>query len=171
MIRRWLAAALLPGFLVPGVAAAHPMPYSAVFLDAGESSVAAELRIPAEELMLAAGPDLRAYLGAHLRAATAAGRPWHVAITSVESEQPAGSYREYREVVAHAVLTPPAGEPVRRFLLRYDAVVHQVVTHRVLVSARAGEARQTAEVVVDNRTMTVPPLLIDLGRPEDGPGG
>ncbi|MFF0378021.1 hypothetical protein [Actinoplanes missouriensis] len=160
-----LAAALLLG--APPPAYAHPMPDSTVVLDVRPGEVRADLRLPAEELMLASGPDVRGYLAAHLRPATAAGEPWRVTLDAVETEQSGA----YREVVAHAVLTPPESAGTRRFVLGYDAVVHQVATHRALISVRedGGPGRQVAVLATDNRTMTVPPVTIDLG-PAAGPG-
>ncbi|MEU4557696.1 hypothetical protein AB0F72_04870 [Actinoplanes sp. NPDC023936] len=165
MIVVWaLAAALLLG--APPPAHAHPMPDSTVVLDAHADTVDAEIRLPAEEMTLAGGPDVRAYLSAHLRPATIGGVPWRVSFDEVGTEQSGA----YREVVAHAVLTPPASAPLREartFVLGYDAVVHQVATHRALISVReeGGRSRQVAVLAMDNRTMTVPPVTIDLGPP------
>ncbi|MBB2943986.1 hypothetical protein FB565_003715 [Actinoplanes lutulentus] len=153
-----VAAALLLGS--PPPAYAHPMPDSAVVLEMGESSVSASIRIPAEELMLASGADVRSYLSAHLRPVTEDGVPWQVSIDEVGTEQ-SGSYRE---VVASARLTPPGGGAVGRFVLGYDAVVHQVATHVVVVSVRVrGGLREVGVVRMDNRTMTIPPLVVDVG--------
>ena len=77
----------------------------------------------------------------------------------------------YRDLVADAVLTPPAGGDVRRFTLGYDVVLDQVVTHTVLVSVRqdwaagaVGEdaASEVGVIRTDTRTMRVAPLKIDL---------
>jgi hypothetical protein len=76
----------------------------------------------------------------------------------------------YRELLASATLTPPPGEPVRRFTLGYDVIVHRVVTHTALVSVRhdwsSGRTAATTlgTIGVDIRSMTVPPLAVDLGR-------
>ncbi|WP_433825304.1 hypothetical protein ACQP2E_24625 [Actinoplanes sp. CA-015351] len=156
----FVAAALLLG--APPPAYAHPMPDSTVVLEAGESSVSASIRIPAEELMLASGADVRSYLGAHLRPVTEGGVAWQVSVDAVETE----SSGSYREVIASATLTPPDGGPVERFVLGYDAVVHQVATHVVMVSVRGpGGLREIGEVRMDNHTMTVPPMVVDVGGP------
>ncbi|MEU4242654.1 HupE/UreJ family protein [Actinoplanes sp. NPDC026619] len=191
MIRRLAlaAAALVAAFLPGAPAAAHPMPHSTVTLDVHDRSVSAELRLPAEDLALAAGSpptaasspaggDVRRYLLAHFRPRTMAGAPWRVAIDRIEAadgEQTAtGPYREW---VIGASLSPPPGGDVRHFRLGYDAIVHQVVTHTVLVSVRqdwaAGRVEgdtQVGVLTVDRRTMTVPGLTVDLGPGSAGRG-
>jgi hypothetical protein len=156
-----------------GSASAHPMPHSVVLLDVDRDSVTAELRVPVGDLEAASGldpadqPGVRDYLLAHVRPASG-GRAWSVAVRNLAvgaAEQTATG--PYRELVARLVLTPPAGASTRRFTLAYDVVVHQVVTHTALVSVRAdrtGSAagRELGAVAVDNRTMAVPALAIDL---------
>ncbi|MEV7733190.1 HupE/UreJ family protein [Streptomyces sp. NPDC088921] len=70
------------------------------------------------------------------------------------------------------MLTPPAGADVRHFTFAYDVIVHQVVTHTVLVTVRqdwaAGQVdgegtTQVGTIRIDTRTMTVPALKVDLG--------
>jgi len=180
-------AVTVPAALLLGAppAAAHPMPHSVVLLDVHETSVAAHLELPVDELRTASGIDLRtagtadipadavrAYLTAHIRPTTVDGRPWTVqigALTLSQSEQT--STGPYRELLAQAVLTPPAGGDLRRFTFGYDAIVHQVVTHVALVSVRqdwvAGRidegAEQVGTVRIDTRSMTIAPLAVDLG--------
>jgi hypothetical protein len=179
-------AMAVPAALLLGAppAAAHPMPHSVVLLDVHETAVTAQLELPVGELATASGINLegtlpadalRAYLGAHLRPATTAGQPWQVQINDLsisETEQTATG--PYREVVATATLTPPPGGDVRHFTLGYDVIVHQVVTHVALISVRqdwaAGHvgatdagAEQVGTVQIDIRSMTVRPLVVDLG--------
>ncbi|MFG1791315.1 HupE/UreJ family protein [Nocardia sp. NPDC049149] len=170
----------------PG-AGAHPMPGSKVVLDVRETAINAELLLPAGNLAEASGIDVNVkavlsgedaagvagYLREHVRPATVDGVPWAVEISEVRlgyaDQTGAGSYKE---VVAHAVLTPPPGADMRRFVLGYDAVVHKVVTHVAIVAVRqdwrAGrvdvdnDARQIGVVRVDAGSMTVPPLAVDL---------
>lgn len=181
-------AVTVPAALLFGAspAAAHPMPHSVVLLDVHETSVTAHLELPVDELRTASGIDLRtvetaaipadavrSYLTAHLKPTTVEGRPWTVrigALTLNQSEQTATG--PYRELLAQATLTPPAGADVRRFTLADDAVVHQVVTHVTLVSVRQDwetgrldedGAEQVGTIRIDTRTMTIPPLEVDLG--------
>jgi hypothetical protein len=184
------AAVLVLATLATGAppATAHPMPHSVVLLDVRGSAVAAELRLPVDDLSLASGIDVRGidvretgsagpvrgYLHAHLRPRAVDGTLWTVHIGDISvtgAEQAAAG--PYRELVAQAVLAPPPGGDVRRFVLGYDAVVHRVATHLALVSVRhdwaagkVGDAAPPIGVVrTETRTMTVAPLPIDLGNP------
>ncbi|MET9085716.1 HupE/UreJ family protein [Streptomyces sp. NPDC004237] len=145
-----VTAALL---LAAPPAVAHPMPHSVLLLDVHETSVAAELELPLSDFSRASGIDLdddttarqlsarraevRRYLAAHVHPATRGGRAWTVTFGAMalgRTEQT--STGRYRELTVRATLTPPAGGDPRRFVLDYDAIVHQVVTHTVLVSVR-----------------------------------
>ncbi|MFF3500594.1 HupE/UreJ family protein [Streptomyces sp. NPDC003247] len=172
-------------------AAAHPMPHSVLLLDVHEASVTAELNLPVGDFSRASGIALddtttakqlsartaaiRRYLASHLHPTTSRGRPWSVTFGAMalgRTEQT--STGPYRELTVGATLTPPSGADPRRFVLDYDAVVHQVVTHTVLVSVRQdwaggrvteeGEdtAAQVGTIRTDTRSMTVAPLTVDL---------
>ncbi|MGW0708809.1 HupE/UreJ family protein [Streptomyces sp. NPDC002643] len=180
-----VTAALL---LAAPPAVAHPMPHSVLLLDVHETSVTAELELPVQDFATASGIDLtdatdaggrsgaiRRYLAAHLRPTTVQGKAWTVTfgdITLTQAEQT--STGPYRELTVQATLTAPSGGDTRHFILGYDAVVHQVVTHTALVSIgqdwAAGQvaeedqesATQVGLIRVDTRTMEVTPLTIDL---------
>ncbi|MET9080842.1 HupE/UreJ family protein [Streptomyces sp. NPDC004237] len=182
-----VTAALL---LAAPPAAAHPMPHSVLLLDVHETSVTAELELPLSDFSRASGIDLndkstakqlvtrkpviRRYLAAHLRPTTLQGGAWTVAFGDIAlSQAEQTSTGPYRELTVQATLTAPAGGDTRHFALGYDAVVHQVVTHTVLVSIRqdwaaghvgadAGSATQVGVIRVDTRTMKVMPLTINL---------
>ncbi|MEU9450846.1 HupE/UreJ family protein [Streptomyces sp. NPDC048277] len=183
-----VTAALL---LAAPPAAAHPMPHSVLLLDVHETSVAAELELPVSDFSRASGIGLdgdttarqltartaaiRTYLAAHVRPTTTRGTAWTVALGAMAlSRTEQTSTGPYRELTVQATLTPPAGGDPRRFVLDYDAIVHQVVTHTVLVSVRqdwatgkvADEGQDSATQVgvirIDSRTMTVAPLSVNL---------
>ncbi|WP_089106199.1 HupE/UreJ family protein [Streptomyces hyaluromycini] len=186
-----VTAALL---LAAPPAAAHPMPHSVLLLDVHETSVTAELELPVGDFARAGGIDLdedttarqlsareaaiRRYLAAHVHPTTRRGQAWTVTFGAMglsRSEQT--STGPYRELTVQATLTPPAGGDPRRFVLDYDVIVHQVVTHTVLVSVRQdwatgkvaddgqSDATQVGVIRIDTRTMTIAPLTVDL---EDG---
>lgn len=197
--RNWLTTALrlvagiaiaVPAALLLGAspAAAHPMPHSVVQLDVYKDSVTARLELPVGDLATASGIDLttikssalptkaeavRTYLAQHIRPTTLKGEAWQVSIGALSlGRTQQTSTGPYRELVAEAVLTPPAGADVRHFTLDYDVIVHQVVTHVALVTVRqdwaAGRVHETGTTQVgtvrlDTRKMTVPPLTVDLG--------
>ncbi|MFD9329026.1 HupE/UreJ family protein [Streptomyces sp. NPDC060065] len=197
--RNWLTTAFrlvagiaiaVPAALLLGAspAAAHPMPHSVVQLDVYKGSVTARIELPVGDLATAGGIDLtaiesaalptkakavRTYLAQHIRPTTLKGEAWQVSIGALSlSSTEQTSTGPYRELIAKAVLTPPAGADVRHFKLDYDVIVHQVVTHVALVTVRqdwaAGQvgdvsASQVGTVRLDVRSMTVPALTVDLG--------
>ncbi|TQJ54406.1 HupE/UreJ family protein [Streptomyces sp. SLBN-115] len=197
--RNWLTAALrwvagiaiaVPATLLLGAspAAAHPMPHSVVQLDVYQTSVSARLELPVDDFSRASGIDLtrttsatlparaaaiRAYLRAHIHPTTTQGKAWQVAIGRLAlSRAVQTDTGTYRELVAQAELTPPAGADVRHFTFDYDVVVHQVVTHTALVTVRQdwssgqvdGEGTtQVGTIRIDTGTMSIAPLRVDLG--------
>ena len=103
-------------------------------------------------------------------------RPWTVAIGDLSiSDADRSDAGPYREVVAHAVLTPPPGAGMRRFAFAYDAIVHKIATHEIVVSVRqdwaAGRvdsdaaAQPIGVIRTDTLTMAVPALPVDLSQP------
>ena len=144
--------AVLAFLCLTAAACAHPMPNSALLLDVHAGSVQAEVQLPLSELGLALKEDLlgdpeavlaaheaefRAYLPQHVRLLTPGGDPFTARVDSVNvkgAEQTTTG--PYQELVAHLSFTPPAGADARSFMLEYDAIIHQVVTHTALVSVR-----------------------------------
>ena len=184
----FLLAAVLA---MPTPAAAHPMPYTGVVLDVRQGTVGVELQLPVNDLALASAIDLRTatsvtlgqrafdlgnYLRRHLRLTTPDGRAWTVAIGHMSvSDTERGDAGPYREVVAHAVVTPPPGADMRRFAFAYDAIVHGIATHEIVVSVRqdwaAGRvdidaaAQPIGVIRTDTLTMAVPTFSVDLSAP------
>lgn len=191
VVRSLLAALILMvGLLGLGTApaSAHVLPTSSIQLAVQEETIDAAVKIPLDDLEAASGIDLgdetaetiaahseeiNAYLLAHFVPTTDSGQPWTVTageltVTDAGTVSTTGIYKELRTTFT---LTPPAGSTVRSFNLGYDAVVHQVVTHTVLVSVAtdwsAGvvdQAYSLGTIRLDTATGTVPPLHIDLGQ-------
>ncbi|TAE23005.1 MAG: HupE/UreJ family protein [Cytophagales bacterium] len=163
------------------------MPNSVVLLRVHADRIEADVQIPLGELQSAfghavndssaglinrLGPQLRAYLQQHIRAERSDGRPWHVVVAALSVQETQNALNGvYRELVAEVRLVPPTGADVRRFTFRYDAVVHQVVTHSVLVSVKqdwAGGVLPEAVpanvgiIALDIPSNTIRPLIIDL---------
>jgi hypothetical protein len=166
---------------------AHPMPNSVVLLNVHANRVDAELQIPLVELQSAwghavndssaglvdrLGPQLRAYLKSHIRLQSPDGRFWTVAVGELvvhETQNPIVGM--YRELTAKVQMVPPAGEDVRQFTFYYDAVLHQVRTHKILVSVRqdwergqlaVSEPVQVGEISLDIVNDRVLPLPVNL---------
>lgn len=182
----------LLAFNRPTPATAHPMPNSVVLLNVHADRIDAELQIPLAELQAAwghavndssdglvnrLGPQLRDYLKTHIRPQSPDGRFWTVSVGEMFvhiTQNPIVGV--YRELTAQVQIVPPAGtiqsgEDVRQFTFHYDVVLHQVVTHKILVSVRQDWARgQLAEAepvqvgmisldIVNNRIL---PLAVNL---------
>jgi hypothetical protein len=168
-------------------ATAHPMPNSVVLLHVHGDRIEADVQIPLVELQAAyghavndssaglvarLGPQLRAYLQQHIRAESPDHRAWNVTVGALAVHETQNAINGvYRELVAQVRLVPSTGADVRRFTFRYDAVVHQVVTHTILVSVRQDweggvvDSETPANVGViglDIPSNTIPPLIVDL---------
>ena len=163
------------------------MPNSVVLLNVHADRIDAEIQIPLVELQAAwghavndssaglvdrFGSQLRSYLTQHIRPASPDGRPWRVTVGALAVKETQNQINgTYRELTAQVQLIPPAGEDVRRFVFHYDAVLHQVVTHKILVSVRQDWSRgmvaeeEPAQVgvieldIVNNRIL---PLVVNL---------
>ena len=186
---------LLPWLLALGLslgclcqAAAHPMPNSVLLLAVQAHRIEATVQIPLSELQPAfghavsdssarlvarLGPALRTYLAQHIKLQSPGGRAWAVAVGQLgvrETQNPLNG--PYRELTAQLQLVPPAGTDVRQFVLHYDAVLHQVVTHKILVAVRQdwatgqvgadAEPAQVGIVQLDVRNNVIPPLVVNL---------
>jgi hypothetical protein len=167
------------------VASAHQQPTTLAVLDVGSEHVELNLHLPLSELELAFGHNvaqqpgktiavwgepLRQYLVSHIHPIAPNGQPWGVQALDMnlaKSEQSQSG--PFQEVNVRLALRPPPGESVRRFRLFYDVIMHQVVTHKALVSVRndwsSGRADETriGVIAVDTGTSRIEPLEIDLG--------
>lgn len=128
----------------------HPMPHSIFSIDVRSDKIFAELKTPLKELQFALPFDLTTqpetwlkderrqqlvdYFLAHIQPKSRNGLDWNVEITQLslaETQQEATG--KYQELAVYLVMQPPPGEPVRNFDLHYDAILHQVVTHKIFV--------------------------------------
>ncbi len=138
-----LAAVMLVGGPVPS-AGAHPMSTSAVLLDVHEDRVEGEVQLPIDRLAIAVhreltpdsvlGADrsfLERYAAEHIAAGGADGTSWTVALGTPAVRT--------IDATAHLVypltIRPPDGR-VTDFDLKYDLVVEELLTHRVIVTVR-----------------------------------
>ena len=174
------------GSVMPQIAYAHQSPTTIVMLDVSPDKVKMELQLPLDQLELSFGhdvsqntdtlieslsPQLSDYLIAHIHPVTADNQAWSVSVTDMEvgkAEQTQSG--PYQEITVHLDLTPPAGDGTRQFVLNYDVIMHQVVTHSALVAVRKDwESGKTGEqpfgvglIKVDTATTLISPLEINL---------
>ena len=169
------------------ISQAHQAPYTNILLDVNTKKVSAELQIPIPELALSYnqdilkdpativqqyGPGLKAYLQAHILAYVEKGRPWNVEFVDMEMDKGTETLSgpPFWELRVHLNLVPGNNEDTRKFYLDYDAVMHQVINHFVLVSVRTDwasglftDSATTVGVIRrDMRTNTVYPFEVSL---------
>ncbi|HVM89053.1 MAG TPA: HupE/UreJ family protein [Puia sp.] len=175
-------------FLLPKFSSAHQAPYSIVYLDVSPDRVGAELRIPLSELQLAMeknlsfqpetliekdGDALKAYILSHTRAYSDKQYQWlpEIKEISVEAEQQIASGPPFWELRVKLIFSTIHHGSTRKFMLDYDAVVHQVINHVVFVVIRSDwETGRSDSLTADSNPMTirigsdnkVHPLEIDL---------
>jgi hypothetical protein len=176
------AVPLFFALLVGALAApswAHVLPTTTVVLDVRADRIDAALRIPLDDLQTASGIDLagqpaaglpaqaaslRDYLRAHIQPTSADGA-WTVTVDdlAIDGAEQLGT-GAFTVLTAQAHLTPPAAADERSFTLNYDVVLHQVITHTVIVSARQdwsgghlGATRSIGTIQLDPVTGLVPP--------------
>ncbi len=180
-----LLALLIFGIGLPQQSYAHQQPTTIVLLDVNSDKVAMELQIPLSELELAFGhnvtentdtlverlsPQLTEYLKTHIHPVTG-NQSWTVEVAGMQigkAEQTQSG--AYQEITAHLFLIPPTGVGTRQFTLNYDVIMHQVVTHRALVSLRndwetgniGASPTEAGVIMVDTQTARILPLEINL---------
>lgn len=167
-------------------AAAHPMPNTIILLDIKSDMVTAELQLPLNELELAfghdvnsnsdnllkrLGPQLKAYLLQHIKAYAPDGKLWKVTINDMVVQPVEESASgPYKELTVHVRLVPPGDANTRQFNLKYDAIIHQVVSHFALVSVRQDwdnglnpeHPYEVGVIGLDVKTNNIPPLAINI---------
>jgi hypothetical protein len=126
---------------------AHTAPGSAVMLDFHRDGVLAELVLPLEELQYSFHQPLLAetntllarheaalknYLGAHINPVSLDGRPWSVAVQSLETQLEKPPF----DLVARVWMSPPPGASSRHFIFNYSVINHEVMSHNALVFVR-----------------------------------
>lgn len=165
---------------------AHPSPNTLMFVDIKSNGVAAELRLPVGELGMALNPkepkiaeqllggftdSLKIYLLSHIKPLSMDGQKWSVEIGDMRLENVAdvNIRGTLQDIIVKIWLKPPTGASSRQFILDYDVILHQVVTHNAIVSIRQDwEAGVIAEhpvevgvIAVDPRDNTITPLSIN----------
>ncbi|RZK62775.1 MAG: HupE/UreJ family protein [Hymenobacter sp.] len=165
------------------------MPNSLVLLTVHPQRLEAELHLPLGELQFAFqhpvadsprtvlphyGPALRRYLAQHFRVQSPDGRYWVLQVGGLRVQHQQNQLSgPWDELVADLTLRPPAGADIRRFVLRDDAVLHQVVTHKILVAVRQdwatgrvaqadSAAAQVGVIQMDVVNSVIPPLAVNL---------
>jgi HupE / UreJ protein len=166
---------------------AHPSPNTLVFLDIKSNGVAMELRLPVGELGMALNPNapktaeqllgsfadsLKIYFQSHIRPLSMDDQKWSVAVGDITLENVKNTQERgtLQDIIVKIWLTPPSGTSSRQFILNYDVVMHQVVTHNALVSIRqdwetgilSEHPSEVGIIAVEPRNNQIFPLIINL---------
>jgi len=168
---------------------AHPMPTSVMLLDVKKHGIAVELQWPLKELQAVFPTEdidsnyttlidrkkgwLQRYLLQHFTVADNADNYWQIDIKQLSvsnSEQAAtGSYHELN---FQLWLQPPAGVSTRQFVMHYDAIMHQLVTHKMLIrissdwygglTAKDSANADLGVLAVNTIDGSIPPVKVNL---------
>ena len=158
-----------------------------IFLDIKANGIAAELRLPVGELGMALSPSapktaeqllgnfkdsLKTYLQSHITPLSMKGQKWSVEVgeMSLENVATAQERGTLQDIIVKIWLNPPTGASSRQFILNYDVVMHQVVTHNALVSIRqdwetgivSEHPAEVGIIAVEPRNNQIFPLTISL---------
>jgi hypothetical protein len=143
--------------LVAMHAGAHPMPASEIFLDLETNGVRAEMHLPLDRLQIAAGSRLQLdagtttqtmhrrevekYVSEHFSIVDPDGAPWNARFESIAIVAEGGA----PELQVRLWLSPRGrSSSIRTFRLRSDLIVHQLVTHKIMVFIRHDGLRPKA---------------------------
>lgn len=144
--RGTLLLLMLAALLVGGRAQAHPMPESQVWVDTDPQGLTLTLRLPLNRLEFAFGQALATQPAQVLERHGEALSRYLLAHVGVRSE--AGSWTVLRpslavrgdgdsaELEAVMPVRAPPNADLRRFVLLYDVITHEVRTHRAMVFLR-----------------------------------
>lgn len=123
---------------------AHPMPNSVVSLSVMEYSIAGEAKMSLLDLEAALKMELSDtlnvntpffmdYFRQHIKAYSGK-ELWTTSVDSLRITTDMDiNVGKYQEVLIWFTMTPPEGKSLRSFLFNYDVIIHQVITHKILV--------------------------------------
>jgi hypothetical protein len=160
-----------------------------MLLDIRSNGISAELQFPLKEFQVVFPNEdidrnyttlidrknkwLDDYLLRHMSLTDSIGKKWKINIQGksvAENEQ--NLTGKYHELVFHLWLQPPAGFSPRHFIMHYDAIMHQLVTHKLWIKIRSDwDGGLTAKDSTDaelgilgvNFTdNTIPPVIVNL---------
>ncbi|MGW1622200.1 HupE/UreJ family protein [Streptomyces sp. NPDC002172] len=152
----------------PTRADAHPLSTTAILLDVAPEKVTGKVELPIDRLAIALDQpltaktvvkpakleELRRYVRGHTSAADPDGTRWTTTVGGGRVQRVDG----VDHLVFDLVLQPPTGT-VHDFRLTYDAIVHHLLSHQILVSLRPeGSDSYTTVGVLDwqQHTLAIP---------------
>ncbi|WP_343674921.1 hypothetical protein, partial [Chitinophaga sp.] len=153
------------------------MPNSIVSLSVLDLSIKGEAKMPMLELASAIkqtrianinDPFFITYFQQHIRALSG-DRQWSTTIDSIRMTTDTDpNVGKYQEVLVYFEMTPPDPALLRDFNFRYNAIIHEVVTHKILVFVKQDwkngiqHGEQIGMIKMDTRSGKVFPMYINL---------
>ncbi len=155
---------------------AHPMPNSIVLLNIHQDKIEGKIQLPLGELQSAIGlgvndnttnlvnrlgGTIKAYLLQHIHPISFDHKPWSVNIGDMNVVETANKVTgDYKELIVAFSMQPPQYADLRNFYFKYDVIVHQVVTHKILLSIK--QDWQQGIVREDSATQNVGVIELDI---------
>jgi hypothetical protein len=166
---------------------AHPMPNSVVLLNVQQDKITGEIQLPLGELQSAIGlgvndntqdlvkrlgGTIKSYLFQHIHPKSFDNKLWKVELGTMKvlsTKNPLSG--EYKELVIEFSMKPPAFSDLRNFYFYYDVIVHQVITHKILISVKQDwqqgivseeKSLEVGMIELDIPSGKVPPFQISL---------
>lgn len=128
---------------------AHPMPNSLVLLNIQDDKVEMQLQLPVQELELAYGKNLQninqqyindhhtelsSYILSHTVIYSKDKELWNVSVTNIKLDSIQSELNGvYKELIYDLKCLPKNKTALRQFTLKYDAIIHQVVSHFAII--------------------------------------
>lgn len=166
----------------------HPMPNSVLLFDVKSDKIYCELQLPLKELQLAVPFDvthnldnllknhqskLYKYILSHFHVEGNNHDQWFLIISNMKlakAEQTATGV--YQELITTLVISPNGNHNIRNFTIYYDAIMHQVITHKAMVTIRQdwenGQVGTIISVIgtiaTDTRIGKVLPFKVNLAK-------
>jgi HupE / UreJ protein len=166
---------------------AHPMPNSVVLLSVQQDKITGEIQLPLGELQSAIGlgvndnsqdlvkrlgANIKTYLFQHIHPTSFDNKHWAIEIGAMRvlsTKNPLSG--EYKELVVEFSMKPPPFSDLRNFYFNYDVIVHQVITHKILISVKQdwqqgivseNKPTEVGVIELDIPSGRVPPFQISL---------
>jgi hypothetical protein len=160
---------------------AHPMPNTEIIVSLNDSSVQLEIKIPVPELLLAFSQNeqitaenlmtdsrgfIENYFREHLKILSNNGIEQTYEIKSLAMAKNTDEFvGEYQELDLKVEMPVREGFNPHDFVLKYDAVIHQVANHFALVKVISDSQEKTLEIGAiryDFPLNKVPPLIVKI---------
>ncbi|TAH19251.1 MAG: HupE/UreJ family protein [Cytophagales bacterium] len=163
------------------IAYAHPMPNTVIELTIQHKSIQMDILMPLSEFELAFGQKIgsnineneqfRRYFQEHIRLQGKDKQTWEVKfISATIQETNSEIVGKYSELAVRIQIFPKTDSDIRYFLLFYDVIIHQVITHEALLNVvqdwESGQHENLLPIGVvklDIPTGKIFPLEINLG--------